>query len=152
MALTKDQETLLRQKIAEGATLGQVQDALQKAGAQLTYMELRFILDDLGLAVQEKPAKQPAAEATPPNEDASYDEMPAQATPGVQVSVDPVARPGVMLGGSVTFSDGTTAQWALDSMGRIGLSGAPKGYQPPSADLPEFQNKLREIVESRAGL
>lgn len=154
MKLSKDQEALLRKDIAEGKTLAQIQEALQQAGAQMTYMELRFLLDDLGLTVAEKPEpkKQAAAIDTPVGAAAMPDEDNPTDTGGVQVTMDSVVRPGTIVSGSATFTDRVTVQWQLDQMGRLGLIGAPKGYQPPASDLPEFQQKLREMLESRAGM
>jgi hypothetical protein len=31
-------------------------------------------------------------------------------------------------------------------MGRLGLGGAPQGYQPPSADVPAFQRQLDRVL------
>lgn len=61
---------------------------------------------------------------------------------GVSVSVDKVTRPGAMVSGRVTFSDGKSMGWQLDAMGRIGLVPPEPGYQPPAADIPQFQAQL----------
>ena len=86
-----------------------------------------------------KPAEPEAAPATAePAEDA--------AAPGpagtVQLSVDAITVPGALASGKVTFSDGVAATWYVDQMGRLGLSGAPQGYQPPPGDVPVFQQQL----------
>lgn len=160
--MTAEQTNLLKKKIAEGATLGETQAALQAAGAHLTYMELRFLVDDLGLTVKEKetPKTVAAVSATSgknstanntAKEDEEFDTMPEEENVGgVSVTMDSVVRAGAMVSGTAIFSDGTNVQWALDEMGRLGLIGAPKGYQPPTGDLPEFQNKLRALIESRS--
>lgn len=155
MELTKDQEKLLRACVTGGKTLGEIQAVLKEAGAILTYMELRLLIDDLGLAVAEHPRGKtippmPQAE-TPPDANAPEEGSPQEGG-GVTLSIDKLVRPGALLSGEVVFSDGTKVQWALDEMGRLGLMGAPKGYQPPAADLPEFQNKLRAAIEARGGI
>jgi hypothetical protein len=68
----------------------------------------------------------------------------------VTLSADKITIPGALISGKVTFSDGQLATWYLDQMGRLGLSGAPQGYQPPKQDIPEFQNQL-DLLMQRAG-
>jgi hypothetical protein len=60
----------------------------------------------------------------------------------VSVSVDQIARPGAVVSGKVTFSDGNTAIWYFDQTGRLGLSPQQPGYRPPPADLQQFQMLL----------
>lgn len=67
----------------------------------------------------------------------------------LSVDVDPLAPPGCIACGSVTFSDGTTGKWMLDQMGRLGLSGLPQGYRPPPQDNAEFQPKLVAALRAR---
>ncbi len=61
---------------------------------------------------------------------------------GISVKVDQLARPGAIASGSVTFSDGQSAGWYLDELGRLGLVPEKNGYRPPSADLQQFQATL----------
>ena len=61
---------------------------------------------------------------------------------GVSVSVDHLARPGAVVSGKVTFSDGQSADWYLDQTGRLGLVAKTPGYRPPAADVPQFQAAL----------
>lgn len=77
--------------------------------------------------------------------------FPADA-PGAKmsISIDPLARPGALLSGKVSFSDGRLAEWILDEAGRLGLV-PPKGYKPPAADLQEFQAAL-EVELRKLGL
>jgi hypothetical protein len=65
-------------------------------------------------------------------------------TPGgkVSVAVDTVARPGALVSGSVSFSDGQSALWHLDQMGRLGLAPKQPGYKPSAADVQSFQQAL----------
>jgi hypothetical protein len=67
--------------------------------------------------------------------------IPAGAS-NVKVEVDRLVRPGAVVSGSVTFSDGTTAKWALDQLGRLMLDSSKKGYQPPASDVQAFQQEL----------
>ena len=69
----------------------------------------------------------------------------------MNVSVDTVTRPGALVSGKVTFSDGNTADWYLDQTGRLGLMPKTEGYRPSAGDVQAFQAALeREIT--RAGL
>lgn len=67
----------------------------------------------------------------------------------LSVAVDPLAPPGVIACGSVTFSDGTTGKWMLDQMGRLGLSGLPEGYRPSPEDGAQFQPKLLAALRAK---
>jgi hypothetical protein len=71
---------------------------------------------------------------------------PAAGTGKVSVTVDQLMRPGSMVSGKVTFSDGQKADWYLDQQGRLGLAPAVQGYRPPQSDIAEFQVALdREL-------
>lgn len=73
------------------------------------------------------------------------DDLPAE-PPGasnLSVDLDRIVRPGFMVSGSVTFSDGVSGKWALDQMGRLMLETPQKGYQPSPADVQVFQRELQ---------
>jgi hypothetical protein len=54
-----------------------------------------------------------------------------------------LARPGSVVSGKVTFSDGMRADWYLDQMGRLGLGPEKQGYRPSAADVQQFQEALQ---------
>jgi hypothetical protein len=56
--------------------------------------------------------------------------------------VDKLARPGAVVSGNVTFSDGNTAVWQLNEMGQLGIAPQQPGYRPPAADVEQFQMAL----------
>ena len=66
----------------------------------------------------------------------------AAGTGSVKVEVDRLVRPGAVVSGSVTFSDGTAGKWALDQYGRLMLDTGKKGYQPSAGDVQIFQREL----------
>lgn len=105
---------------------------------RMTYMDLRFMVDDLDLEIQSEAPKfdDPVAPAVPGGEGG-----------GVSVTLDKVSRPDALVSGQVTFSDGQSAQWHLDQMGRLAMNPKQPGYKPSDADLQQFQEKLREAVE-----
>ncbi len=76
----------------------------------------------------------------------------ADATAGsVQLVADHITIPGAIISGKVSFSDGQMASWHMDQTGRLSLTGAPKDYQPPAADIPLFQQQL-DMLMQRAGI
>jgi hypothetical protein len=60
---------------------------------------------------------------------------------------DRIVRPGSMVSGTVTFSDGVSGKWALDQYGRLMLETAQKGYQPGPADVQAFQRELQAQLQ-----
>jgi len=67
---------------------------------------------------------------------------PRQARGSVKVEIDRLVRPGAVVSGSVTFSDGTAGKWAMDQHGRLMLDTGKKGYQPSPGDVEVFQREL----------
>jgi len=142
--------------IAEGLKLSEIQKRLNdECGLNLTYMEVRFVVDDLKLVPKDPPSKVEktlsppvaAAKGGPPpplNEPQEEDASPAPlaGSSKVSLSVDTVARPGALVSGNVTFSDGQSAIWYLDQTGRLGLGPKQPGYKPSAADLQSFQQSL----------
>ncbi|MBV6499779.1 MAG: hypothetical protein CJBNEKGG_02242 [Prosthecobacter sp.] len=166
-SLTPEQLSQVEQWAAAGATLNDVQTRLKnELGISLTYLEARLLMLDVGVRLKDKPREQPKPEepapAAPQDELAEpeipdEDESPVdvddpQATPGgsVTLTADQITTPGALISGKVTFSDGQTANWYLDQFGRLGLGGAPQGYQPPKGDIPQFQKQLDQLMQ-RAG-
>lgn len=143
----------MKEWVTAGLQPAEIQKRLgDEYGLRLTYMEVRFLLDDLRVSLKDK---EPAPVLPPP--------MPggAAAGPGsaqgenvgdgVKVSVDQVTRAGAVVSGKVTFSDGKSAEWYLDQMGRLGLAPQQAGYKPSQSDLLEFQEELQGQL-SRLGL
>ncbi|PWU06940.1 MAG: hypothetical protein C5B43_01045, partial [Verrucomicrobia bacterium] len=57
-----------------------------------------------------------------------------------------IMRPGTLVSGNVTFSDGMSGTWQLDQQGRIGLIPSTEGYRPSQDDIQEFQIKLQDAL------
>jgi len=136
-----------RQKVAawidEGLKLAEIQKRLEsELGLRLTYLEVRFLVDDLKLKPKDPP---PPLKPAVKLEDAL---TPAPPAPGkVSVTVDQLARPGALVSGKVKFSDGKTAEWILDQAGRLGLVPSEKGYKPATAEVQEFQLLLQQELQ-----
>ena len=144
--LTPEQITKVSAWVAEGATLSQIQERLSsQLEVSMTYMDVRFLVDDLNLALIEKEEPKPpevaAAEAAP--EEATAPAAPtAQGAGVVTVEVDTIAQPHAMVSGLVTFSDGEKADWYIDHQGRPGMAARTPGYRPTPQDITDFQVKL----------
>jgi hypothetical protein len=186
MTLSPEQRAAVSQWVAAGDSLAAIQRKLtEELKLSMTYMEVRFLVDDLGLELKSpapaKPAAVPAAapasaepaakkglfgklkdavtgksdettETDLPTGDEPLDEdIPAdlpteEPAPGgltnIKVEVDRLTRPGTLVSGSVTFSDGVSAKWAMDQYGRLMLDAADKTYKPAQADIQAFQTEL----------
>jgi len=151
MNLDEAQRQKVAAWIAEGLKLSEIQSRLtSELGVRLTYMEVRLLVDDLKLTPKDVERPKPAElVAAPANAVAS---PPAEAQPapgGVSVSVAKLARPGAIVSGQVTFSDGQQAEWYLDQTGRLGVIPKQEGYKPLPADVQQFQLALeREMAKS----
>jgi len=165
MTLDDAQRTKVAGWIAEGLKLSDIQSRLaSEFKLTLTYMDVRLLVDDLKLTPKdpEPPAVPipplPAATSTIPLPKQPTPEQPepaAAATPGVggrvTVAVDKLARPGALVSGKVTFSDGNQAEWHLDQTGRLGLVPQKTGYRPPASDVDQFRSAL-EAELAKLGL
>lgn len=82
-----------------------------------------------------------------PDDDFPDDELPPEAPPAapgaVTVELDRIVRPGAVVSGNVTFSDGVSGKWALDQYGRLMLDTAQPGYKPAAPDVQAFQRELQ---------
>ena len=160
MNLNESQKQAVASWVAEGQKLSEIQNRLvSEFDARLTYMEVRFLVDDLKLKLTDPeppkiptPAPEPAQPAAPTTDVASEpalaNEPSAPASGKVSVSVDQLTRPGALVSGKVKFSDGASADWYLDQNGRLGVVPQQQGYKPSAPDVQEFQIALeREMVK-----
>jgi hypothetical protein len=165
MNLNDAQKKSVIEWIANGMKLSDIQRRIDSEfGIVMTYMEVRFLVDDLKLTPKDpeppKPVatdgKQSIVDSTtggPSSIKGEPENVMSGANPGappgggVSVKVASVARPGALVSGSVTFSDGKSAEWHLDQMGRLGLSPKQPGYKPSPADLEAFQIELQDALQ-----
>jgi hypothetical protein len=167
MNLDESQRKKVTEWIGQGLKLSDIQNRLgSELGLTLTYMEVRLLVDDLkltpkdverpktpqtGLGSATTPAPAAGAPATTPTApEAAPGETPA-GPGGVSVIVDHLARPGAVVSGKVTFSDGNRAEWYLDQSGRLGLVPQQTGYRPPAGDVQQFQAALESEL-SKMGM
>lgn len=168
MNLDESQRKRVAEWIREGLKLSEIQNRLaSELKITMTYMDVRLLVDDLKLTPKDierpKPASgvlaggatQAGTGAGPASAQSAAGpakpEAPAAGPGSVSVSVDHLARPGAVVSGKVTFSDGNRAEWYLDQAGRLGLVPQQTGYRPPASDLQQFQMAL-ETELSKMGL
>jgi hypothetical protein len=150
MNLTEEQRQRVTAWILQGAKLSEIQNRLMSDfGIKLTYMEVRLLVDDLKLTPKDpEPPKAPEPAVQPkPLEPKPVDPTTAPIAGKVSVGVDQIARPGTVVSGKVTFSDGQKADWYLDQTGRLGVVPAQQGYKPSAADVQQFQTALQEELQ-----
>jgi len=164
MNLTDEQKQIVSQWLSEGMSVADVQNKLSdELKISMTYMEVRFLLDDLALAPQdteEETPEEPEAPVEEPEQKTTVDDNPEVLPPpgqeraepptegdmaatNVSVAVDQLVRPGCLASGKVTFTDGKQASWQFDQFGRLGLEAEEEGYKPPEADVMAFQQQLQ---------
>ena len=145
MNLDETQRQKLTGWIEEGLKLAEIQKLLEtEFGLRITYLDLRLMVDDLKLKL-----KDPTPPAKPPEPAAAKPALTPMEEPlgKVNVTVDQLARPGALVSGKVTFSDGKTAEWILDQTGRLGVVPAEKGYKPSQVDVQDFQIALQSELQ-----
>lgn len=155
MNLNDTQRQTVAGWVAEGLKLSEVQNRLASdLGVRMTYMEVRLLVDDLKLKLKDPEVPKPAVPVTASSPSvespaATPPALPAVGAPGgVSLSVDQLARPGALVSGKVTFSDGMNADWYLDQTGRLGVVPQQQGYKPSAADVQQFQVALeREMTK-----
>ena len=163
MNLDEAQRKTVAEWIGQGLKLSEIQTRLASdLGLTMTYMQVRLLVDDLKLTPKDpeptKPVESVLSAPDASGRPAPRPPAPAKSKPGqppigqgrVSVSVDQLARPGALVSGKVTFSDGNTAAWQLDQAGRLGLVPQQPGYRPPDSDVEQFQMAL-ETELSKAG-
>ena len=166
MTLDDSQKQTVRQWIEDGLTVADIQKRLaEELKISMTYMEVRFLVDDLGVLPKDPEPEVKEEEATPTPEDSPaqpeasgtednlgelVDDEAGPAGGKVKISLDQITRPGMMVSGKVTFSEQQSAGWHLDQFGQLGLAPDQEGYKPSQDDLMEFQMALQAEL-SRKG-
>ena len=173
MSLTPEQTAAVSNWVTEGDSLSTIQKKLREHfSVALTYMDVRFLVDDLNLQLKDAPikvdasdvskaqpkaaaAKGPSGNGTTPDEAAlpGEDDFANEAPPtgGVILDVDSVTLiPGAIASGKVTFSDGVTGKWIIDHQGRPGFTEISQpGYRPTPEDAKSFMNQLEADLQRR---
>jgi hypothetical protein len=151
--INDEQKNTVAGWIAEGLSLSEIQDRMGvQWNLRLTYMETRMLIGDLQLLPKDPvvPASETPVEEAAPEAAESQEPAGSVGAGSVTVSTDTLTRPGAMISGKVTFSDGLTGMWSLDQFGRFNLIPPTPGYKPSEEDIQKIQPLLdREL--SKAG-
>ncbi len=160
MELSEIQQGAVREWVSEGAGLSEIQRRLESEfGMNLTFMDVRFLVIDLGLEIRDRkastspkmPPAEPQQDGNGPEEaeDMVFQEEPpvdGAGLAGVSIELDRITQPGAVVSGTVTFSDGVTASWMLDQLGRLALQSAQQGYTPSEQDVQAFQVEIQKAL------
>ena len=153
MELTDSQKSAVTEWVQAGRPIAEIQRLLlDEFKISMTYMDVRFLVDDLDVAMVEPESDE--------EEDASADEAKPAADAelvddgggsGVNVEVDAVMRPGSLVSGTATFSDGVSLGWQLSASGQLGLIPDENNpdYRPKPEDLEQFQAQLQEVLQQK---
>lgn len=166
MDFTPEQKAAIRSWLDEGASLSQVQTNLKETfGINMTYLDVRLAVLDIGAEVKDPEPPKPAAPAVDepqlPQTEAAGADMPGApgipeeetgAMPSVSVTLDSIVVPGAMVSGNVTFSDGVQARWLVDNMGRFGMEAPDPSYRPSDDDMRMFQMQLQNELRQKGYL
>ncbi|NOX99751.1 MAG: hypothetical protein GXP30_08495 [Verrucomicrobia bacterium] len=183
-SINDEQKATIQSWADDGDDLSAIQKKLaDELEVQVTYMEVRFLMDDLGIKMPtkevpveevaevaeeiaeeptEKTTEDPQLEETPsegeaaeqaekPEVEASEPVEDEPVAANVKVTMSEVLPMGAMAGGTVTFSDGTSATWAVDQMGQLSLDPADPAYRPTEADVRAFQMELQKLAQEKRG-
>jgi hypothetical protein len=166
MELSETQKEMVRQWVQEGCSLADVQRRIdEEFDMAMTYMDVRFLVLDLDVDIHEpesarKPRQTEMDETAPsaqaqPVEDTAVEEPevipPAGDAPAgnVTVELDRLIKPGAIVSGTVTFSDGVTGTWMLDQLGRLAIEPSQPGYRPSDSDNEAFVKALQAEVAKK---
>ena len=149
-------KAFMAEKIASGISLSDIQTMVNTEFKQnMTYMDIRIMASELEIDWQQlNPAKEAPVEdvtsvpETPVQESAAPEAETAANDPAMpdlsdtKIEISKIARPGMMFSGSVVFANGSSADWYLDNMGRLGLDNL-QGDKPGQEDIEKFQMALQ---------
>ncbi|MEM7602058.1 MAG: hypothetical protein AAF357_11670 [Verrucomicrobiota bacterium] len=157
-SLTENQITTIQQWAEEGAELSDIQKRLaSELEIRVTYLETRFLLEDLKIELKPKEEPEPEEDALeePVSENESedvLDELPPESElpsgdEEVSVAVDKVLRPGALISGRATFAGGKSMAWWLDQMGQLGVDPTEPDFRPNENQLRSFQIALQRTIQ-----
>lgn len=162
----------MAEKLQAGESLSDIQKMVnEKFSVHMTYMDIRILASELECIdwksldpraqAEAKRAEDEAKKAKNgsdmPESDTDDKSAPAAGTPDAAapvgktvVELSKLARPGMMLSGTVKFASGSTAEWYVDQLGRLGLENL-KGEKPTPEDIEAFQVELENVARKAMG-
>ncbi len=129
-----------------GIGLSEIQKILfDEYGENITFLDLKLLSSELeDVDWRQFNPEEEAGEAAATPEDPEV--IPPSGGPGgTHVELSKIARPGAVLSGSAKFASGASADWVVDSFGRLGFEN--KVGEPTKEDLEDFQQELQKLVQ-----
>ena len=162
--MDKDTELQIKifigQELEKGTSLSDIQNMVnEKFSQKMTYMDIRIMASTLDVdwrsldpnAKPETPAEEENSTEVPVGENSDIPAEEENSVPGdTVVDVNPIARPGMMFSGTVKFASGSTADWYVDNMGRLGVENLV-GEKPGKEDIEKFQIELDKVLRKMMG-
>ena len=151
MSLTNSQKETVSNWITQGKSLAEVQRLLREEfSISMTYMDVRFLVDDLHIAPKDQADEADEADETSKKVVEEPEVVEDGIGNGLSVEVDAVTPPGALMSGSVTFSDGVTLGWQLLSNGQLGLIADDNpDYRPSPDDMQNFRVHMDGILRKK---
>ena len=144
----EEQKKEIARWVAEGMGLSDVQKKINSDyGVVMTYMDVRFLVDDLDLTLVDKEEEKPKDDSTESSDTDLTDDLNPN-DGGVTVEVDPVTPPGAMASGSVRFRMDKTKNGLWISLVDLVFQGE-EGYKPSEEDVMEFQKQLDSALRGK---
>ncbi len=144
-SLTDEQISRIQSWADAGDGVPEIQRKLREEfELRVTYLETRFLLEDLKIEL--KPTPEPEPEPEKPAEEESELEEEAPDEGVVKLTVDQVLRPGALLSGKADFGGGQVVSWWLDQMGRLGMDASDPGFRPSEEQARSFQAELSRVL------
>jgi len=156
-SLSDDQISTIKAWAESGDVLADIQKKLNDdMEVKVTYLETRFLLEDLKIELLPEPVPEPEAEEEP---EGASSEADGEAIPGdpesdkipaedeAAVTIDKLLRPGALVSGKVTFAGGNSAAWWLDQMGQLGMDPVGEEFKPNEAQMMSFQKELQAAIQ-----
>ena len=128
MNLSDEQKRVIAERLNDGASIADIQSLItNEFEVAATYMETRFLIDDLNLELQDQ--EKVSADLNAPSNSGNpsaggsggiLDQSGAEtkqagsSSGSVTVDIDSIKRPGTAISGTVTFSDGVSAKWYVE--------------------------------------
>lgn len=163
MKLDEAQKKLVAKWAADGCSLAEIQKRINdEFKLSLTFMDVRFLMLDQNIGIKDRqqassPDRLDLSGTSPAGSAESRAPGRKPRSPGsedkplgtVSVEIEKLKKPGAVINGTVTFSDGVSASWVLDQSGRLGINGVQPGYHPSESDLQAFQQELSRLIQTR---
>ena len=153
-SFSDEQKATVQSWADAGDSLSDIQKKLaSEMEVKVTYMELRFLIDDLGVKMKEDEPEEEAADEPElvDADDSEFlgeeDELPTGDS--VKVAISALQRPGALISGTATFAGGEEAEWWLDQMGQLGMSCKNKDFRPNQEQMMAFQQELQKAVQQQ---